>query len=552
MEISGASAKKRKKHGRISDVAKKLRLQSNLGGSDCKCRKLKCFEKVSENARKLILRDFNKMQTYDEQNSYLTGLISVIPIQRRRNRKPENEVTHFNQSSYKYRVRVAGDCDIQVCYKAFLSIHGITGRRVQTIQNSLKLIGQPPKDGRGKHKNRKHAIKKETIELVMQHISSFKGRSSHYSLNKTKKTYLPEDLNISKMYKMFKEKHGDTKISYDSYRSIFNEKFNISFGYPRSDTCSFCDEINVKLQNIHSKLSKAIDVEKEGILQQLKKLEIDKSIHLRKANTFYSRKTEAKKRSRKEENIEAICIDYSKNLSVPNISTNDVYYSRQLSVYTFIIHVLSKNDAFFYTYPETVGKKGSTDVCSLLHHMIYNNLMDNTRELQIFCDSCAGQNKNWTMFRYLHHVILHQKRLDFIHVTFPVRGHSYMECDKDFALVNQKFRAETPDDWVTAFKSARSKPSPFNTEKVQQNYFRKWDVLLDRLYKKKCPFASRPIKEIKLCKDHPRLLYYRTSFNGHWESADIVGQQVKITDKREFKLPEYSYQGKIAAQKFTS
>lgn len=36
--------------------------------------------------------------------------------------------------------------------------------------------------------------------------------------------------------------------SYESYRHIFNTQFNISFGYPRMDTCSTCDTYLVKDQ----------------------------------------------------------------------------------------------------------------------------------------------------------------------------------------------------------------------------------------------------------------------------------------------------------------
>jgi hypothetical protein len=35
-----------------------------------------------------------------------------------------------------------------------------------------------------------------------------------------------------------------------------------------------------------------------------------------------------------------------------------------LSLYTFNIHILSTGRSAFYTYPETVAKKGSNDVVS--------------------------------------------------------------------------------------------------------------------------------------------------------------------------------------------
>lgn len=66
----------------------------------------------------------------------------------------------------------------------------------------------------------------------------------------------------------------------------------------------------------------------------------------------------------------AICVDCQKNLLCPNITTNDVYYKRQLTCISFDIHNLAPNDATFYVYDETVVKKGADDVCSILSHFV--------------------------------------------------------------------------------------------------------------------------------------------------------------------------------------
>lgn len=137
-----------------------------------------------------------------------------------------------------------------------------------------------------------------------------------------------------------------------------------------------------------------------------------------------------------------------KNLPVPNITTNDVYYKRQLSIFGLNIHDLSTGESVFYLYPETVGKKGSIDVCSLIYHYVYYLLDSDVRILEIFCDSCAGQNKNYTVFRFLHQLVHIHHRFDKIKMTFPIRGHSYLECDKNMGIVNQKLPAEIPEDWA--------------------------------------------------------------------------------------------------------
>lgn len=272
---------------------------------------------------------------------------------------------------------------------------------------------------------------------------------------------------------------------------------------------------------------------------------------------FYNRKRAAKKSSRKSATEEAICLDFGKNVCGPNITTNDVYYKSQLNVYAFNIHILSTAQSVFYVYPETVAKKGSDAVrevmlyalCSMLHDFLYNFLDTKVRKLVIFCDSCGGQNKNFTMFRFLHNVVHNQHRLDYVKVIFPIRGHSYMEPDKNMGLVNTKQSAEIPSDWIGIFRDARTKPSPFDVVEVQQAHFRAWTEFFktNSDYVKKCPMAFRPVRELDIRRVHPRLLYYRTTYNEMWESAVMVNKTVRsgpILLENEFVLPHNSYSGK--------
>lgn len=156
---------------------------------------------------------------------------------------------------------------------------------------------------------------------------------------------------------------------------------------------------------------------------EIKRLTTENTLHKKKAKMFYSRKKMAKMDSRKNSNTGAICMDFAKNLQVPNIPTNDIYYKRQLSVYAFNVHVSSTSGSYFYVYSETEGKKGSDDVCSLLHNFIYSHFDPEVKNLKIFCDSCSGQQKNFTFFRFLHNLVNNEKMLESVVVTFPIRGH---------------------------------------------------------------------------------------------------------------------------------
>lgn len=166
-------------------------------------------------------------------------------------------------------------------------------------------------------------------------------------------------------------------------------------------------------------------------------------------------------------------------------------------------------------------RKRRPDV-SFLHHFIETFLPEDIRTLHLFCDSCGGQNKNYTVFRYLHWLIHGQQRFEQIHMTFPVRGHSYLECDKNMGLINQKSRVEIPNEWNEVIRAARRKPSPFHVVEVQQDFIYNWTSYFKNPFKKKCPFQTRPVTEIKFCQEHPRTVNIRTTYNGQWESYDVI------------------------------
>lgn len=544
------SSKKRKTFGRISEVNKKIKVQSHEMGENCYCKRYKCFDVVNLDQRNKILRDFNLMKTRDDQNLYLCGLITVYEVQRRRPRKAEDDA-NLHSATYVYRVRITDNTqtkDVPVCFKAFMAMHGISQQRLKTLKKSLQETGNAPLDMRGKHNNRPRKLTEDVKNKVMEHIRSFRGRKSHYSLHESSKIYLPEELNVKKMYDLFQYKD---LLSYESYRSIFVNNFNIGFGYPRSDTCGKCDEFKAKLKGLEVDLKSVSNSEEKDIIEKkIKDLESENKVHKIKAETFYRKKRESRIHSQSSLKREAIAMDYQKNLSMPNITSNETYYKRQLTFNSFNIHALASSDSYFYCYDETIAKKGADEVCSFLHHYIFTKLNANVRELVIFCDSCGGQNKNYCMFRFIHYVVHTTKRLDVIKMVFPIRGHSYLECDKNMALINQKAPCETPDDWRKVVAESRLKPTPFRVIDVDQPLVRSWTRFLAPKYKKTCPFLSRPIREIRVEITHPRLIFYRDSYNGHWTSSVMLVAKRRrvnssscedIPNSGEFILPDQAY-----------
>ena len=112
-------------------------------------------------------------------------------------------------------------------------------------------MGSPQTDQRGRHEP-KNKTPEEDVQFVRAHIQSFSTESSHYcSKDNPNRRYLSSDLTIKKMYDLYLEKcksESRTPVKENVYREIFNTKFNLSFGSPKSDTCNRCDLLQTSLK----------------------------------------------------------------------------------------------------------------------------------------------------------------------------------------------------------------------------------------------------------------------------------------------------------------
>ena len=138
-----------------------------------------------------------------------------------------------------------------------------------------------------------------------------------------------------------------------------------------------------------------------------------------------------------------------------------------------------------------------------------NHLSGDIKHLELFCDSCASQNKNYTMIHFLDFLINQRKRFDSIKISFPERGHSYLECVKDMGLINCKEHASTPSDWHEIFRSARKYPTPFNVIELKQDMVKSKTQFLKSVYKAGYPVPLRPLKEVMFSSKSPGVISHR-------------------------------------------
>ena len=172
----------------------------------------------------------------------------------------------------------------------------------------------------------------------------------------------------------------------------------------------------------------------------------------------------------------------------------------------------------------------------MLAYFVSNVLSDNVNEIMLFCDGCSAQNKNYTVIRSMYHLVHDLKRFKTVKMLFPIRGHSYMECDSDFAHVNFKKDLELPDDWRQEFREARKKPFPMNVINVDQDMLLSYSNFLLSQFKASCPFKTRPVRELHVVDTRPNQIMFRNNWNGCFESA--VVKKAVVRGKRQPEIPD--------------
>lgn len=431
-----------------------------------------------------MLQLFSEMATKDEQDLHLQRLLEIQPVTRKRGSdiKPKG-------LTVKYFV-LKGEQRIIVCKKAFTAIYGVSKKRCDRLVFLLKNH-RSPRDMRGKNVSG-NAIKGHVIANIRMHIESYPVKLSHYTNKEVR--YLDGKLSTKKMYEMFKEKHPNDKISYKYFWSYFKENYDLKFGRPAKDTCSICEQLNAKIKN-------------ETLTENAKRVAVaELLVHKRRSKKFYTAIDSAKNLSSEADDTLAICIDYMANVSLPQIPVQDLYYFRQLTVCTFGISNIKTKSMTCYVYHEGHAGKGANEVCSFLKHYIDQEAVQRYKKLLIFCDNCCGQNKNNTMLRFLMSLV-ELKKFEEIQIYFPIRGHSFMPCDRDFGLIrrqlNKHERFYTLDEYIKIISKASNNPQKFSIVEVTKDFIFDFNNWWSNFYKKKCLSVESYGKNVSQDKKKP-------------------------------------------------
>ena len=114
------------------------------------------------------------------------------------------------------------------------------------------------------------------------------------------------------------------------------------------------------------------------------------------------------------------------------------------------MHPCNTDKPVMYTWPEPTSRRDCREVISCLSHFIQTKVPQSVKHLDIFIDGCTGQSHNHTMIRYLF-TLVYLNRFRSIDFHLPIRGHSFLSCDRELAMIKmikrKKDTVEMFTDW---------------------------------------------------------------------------------------------------------
>lgn len=518
--------KKKRQSGKAYVTKRGKLIKERLPKSvNCNCRH-KCIEQINNEERIAINAEFWELSDYAKQQMYLSQCIQLKKCKRALVGGSRRDKT----LTYTLRSK-------QVCKQFFLKTLNISDGAISVFIK--KSDCQEVIDKRGHH-GRHKKIDVETRRIIKEHIESFPAVESHYTRSKSKRLYLASNLNISKMFQLFNEKHEGNSIKENMYRRIFCNEYNYSFHKPKKDTCYTCE----RYRNSDDKeiLQEAYD---EHIINK-KRAREEKEAD----------KEEAKINSK----LRVFTFDLQSVLTSPCSNVSSLYYSRKFASFNNTFFDLASKEGYCFLWDETQGQRGSDEIGTTIIKML-SSFEENVTDVILYSDCCGGQNRN----RYIAALLFYAIRkfnLNTITIKYLESGHTQMEADCMHSTIERAKRnisIYSPEEWPTILRLSRRK-QPYIVERMfwYDIYdIKEWFSRLGHTFKKNNENNSvnwLKIKQIKVEKVNPNLLLYKEKWDSEWQTIDIMERKRKKSatnncDTRNL-CPKFKQQLAISSLKY--
>lgn len=429
-----------------------------------------------------------------------------------------------------YYVRKTNGQIVPVCAQSFSSITALQRKRLNAISAHFKNEVTDRKENRGGSRLKPKDI--DTKNSIIDFIKTLKCRESHYGRSKSIRVYMGPDLNVKKLWCLWKKTRYDAKLpiaSYSKFFTVFQNNFNIGFGNPKADVCSYCEEMKNKIKNSSS------PTEKATFMGQYR-------LHKLRAKKFY----EILKME--EEDVIKVAFDMQQNQPLPMIRVSETFYARQIWLYnlTFIIHtgIQTKENTHIYSWTEDQSGRGSIEVASALRDFLknledtvsqsLNNEEPELKTLRLFSDSASSQNKNTTIMGLLLNFAQQSKVFKKVEHVFPIRGHSFMPPDRVFGRIEKIYRKQ---DKIISPKQYHDILKEHGTLKVLS---KDWRVLnfkkcSDKIFKTKLPFLMRE-QRVFCFEKGKRSIKVKNTYTGDWQEHEVIKNNFLKNWKTQYQL----------------
>ncbi|KAI4463623.1 dna-directed rna polymerases i ii and iii subunit rpabc2 [Holotrichia oblita] len=215
---------KAKRYGDADPAFRNFIRPCQHNGRSFKCLSLQ--QREMHSIRERFYSDASKVN----QDVRLCHMLSAEPVRRRRSQG----LIEQKKMTVSYFLKKRNGESIRVCQKFFTAVLGITKHRTNTVAKVILEGGTPREKRGGDRVSNKTEDKKN---LVRYFIKKLKGRESHYNRKKSRRMYLSANLSIARLRKMFNHQNEAANwLSYNMFRNIFVNEFNIGFSSPASDT----------------------------------------------------------------------------------------------------------------------------------------------------------------------------------------------------------------------------------------------------------------------------------------------------------------------------
>lgn len=470
---------------------------------ECDCRR-KCTEVVPIKDRRRLFSQ------YWSQGSY-PGRVALL-----------NACMRKDSSKNRENARIYSIYDTVVCQKTLLKTLCICDKRLSSARQKY-LESDSLSDLRGTLIGGWNALPPSKREEVRAHINSFPRYVSHYTREKTESKYLDTDLNLAKLYALYKEgAHEPVSKSY--YNRVFWNDFNLRFKQPKMDTCHKCDIYKVEIQL-------AVGARR----QQLEECHQD---HLDMGECFQAQMKADMAAAKIDDKLESISYDIQKTLKVLRIATSIAYYKRNLNLYNMGIHTGSTGEGKFNLWIEDEASKGTQEVgsCLKLHIESSKKQMET---LIMWSDSCGGQNRSIKLVLMMMYVLQNHKTLKTISMRYLLSGHSFLPNDTEFGEAETALRKKelfTDEMYMETMRNCRTR-NKFVVNRMSPENFFSVNNLEALITNRKVDVNKRKVSwlnthEILIEKDHPGFIKMSEKIGGPYQIVNLqkVGCQLDLKD----------------------